>query len=240
MFKTQVLVIKKQNYRETDRILTVLSPDFGKKTVIAKGIRKPLSKMAGHLDTLMLAKIILTHDQELPTVISCDLTAPFEQIRKSLPKMDQASSIIRLIDKAILENVDQEHFFNLTIGILNHIDKGNPWPNNWLYFLSKILTLLGLECSSAKCSVCREKINMGYKNIADRDMFCERCVKDKNNLIQLDERELKLIYILNNYPLEKIERIPIPEETAQRVEEVLLRDITEWLGINWNKYTGLK
>ena len=237
MIKTKALVIKKQNYRETDRILTIFSPDFGKKTIIARGIRKPLSKMSGHLDTLMLAQIILTHDQELPTVTSCQLIGPFDNIRKSYKKTNQASAVIKLIDKVVLENINQDQFFNLTINTLINIDEDRSWEHNWLYFLHNVLVLLGLEPGNFVCHDCKKKETSGYKNIGDRNFVCCDCVKENSDLVKLDERTVKLLYILGEFDFDKLERVPLPEETSKKAEEVLLKDISEWFGVSWLKYS---
>ena len=81
MFKTFAIILKKQNIGETDRILTIMSPTLGKKRVVVRGIRRPLSKLAGHLDTLMLSQIMLTDEPDLPKVTGAYLTESFDNIR---------------------------------------------------------------------------------------------------------------------------------------------------------------
>ena len=47
--RTVGIVIKKQNKKESDQLLTVLTKEFGKVVFTAKGVRKESAKLAGHL-----------------------------------------------------------------------------------------------------------------------------------------------------------------------------------------------
>src|ERR1700676_1640031 len=44
---TTGIVLRRINYMEADRIITILTPDYGKLTLFAKGVRKANSKLAG-------------------------------------------------------------------------------------------------------------------------------------------------------------------------------------------------
>lgn len=94
MIKTLAIVLKKQNLGETDRILTIFSPSLGKKRVVAKAIRKPLSKLSGHLDTFMVSQIILTEKDELPTITGAELVESFEFLRESLPELKKLTRFL--------------------------------------------------------------------------------------------------------------------------------------------------
>ncbi len=63
-FQTEAVVLKKTKLGEADRILTFYTPDMGKTQGVAKGIRRPKSKMAGHLELLGELGHILIVDRD--------------------------------------------------------------------------------------------------------------------------------------------------------------------------------
>jgi len=57
-YQTEAIIIKKTKLGEADRILTLYTPGLGKIQAVAKGVRRPKSKLSGHLE-------LLTHSQSL-------------------------------------------------------------------------------------------------------------------------------------------------------------------------------
>ena len=51
-YQTEAIIIKKTKLGEANRILTLYTPDLGKIQAVARGVRRPRSKLAGHLATL--------------------------------------------------------------------------------------------------------------------------------------------------------------------------------------------
>ncbi|MDD5191431.1 MAG: DNA repair protein RecO, partial [Dehalococcoidales bacterium] len=58
-YRTSGVIIRKTKLGEADRILTIYTPDLGKMDAVAKGVRRPKSKMAGHLELLTYSQINL-------------------------------------------------------------------------------------------------------------------------------------------------------------------------------------
>ena len=58
-YQTEAIIIKKIKLGEADRILTLYTPHLGKIRAVAKGVRRPRSKMAGHLELLTHSLIFL-------------------------------------------------------------------------------------------------------------------------------------------------------------------------------------
>ncbi|MCA9348456.1 DNA repair protein RecO, partial [Candidatus Saccharibacteria bacterium] len=54
---TRAIILRRINYGEADRILTMLTSDFGKIRLIAKGVRKQKSRMAGGLELFGVSEI---------------------------------------------------------------------------------------------------------------------------------------------------------------------------------------
>lgn len=240
MIKTPALILKKQNLSETDRILTIFSPFLGKKRVIVRGVRRPLSKLAGHLDTMMLSQIMLTDEDELPKVAGAILAEPFENIRNSLPLLNQAYAITKIIERVTVEDVAERPIFQLTIDTLTRLNHGERWNTNWLFFLAKLSNRLGVAISKFDCGVCNEKItDGGYWRIDEHKLTCQQCGGAVNSP-NLEANSIKVLKLLADRDYFTIKRVTVPELVNRQVEEIYLRLVTEWLNKPWTNYSSLQ
>lgn len=240
MQKTLALVLKKQNIGETDRILTIFSPSLGKKRVIARAVRKPLSKLAGHLDTFMISQLMLTDEPDLPKVTSAQLSEPFEALRNSLELTSRAFNVSKLIERVILEDVSQRPLFFLTVETLSRITDQQNWPITWLYFLSQLIDRLGLGISQFTCSHCQQVLTTSAHWLIQERMFvCCRCPVPVGPTISLESNAIKLLQLLRRQPFDKLARISVPLTVAQQLEELYLREVADWLNKSWDTYSCL-
>ncbi|QQG49967.1 MAG: DNA repair protein RecO [Candidatus Berkelbacteria bacterium] len=240
MRKTLGLVLKKQNIGETDRILTIFSPDLGKKRVVVKAVRRPTSKLAGHLDTFMLSQLMLTDHDELPRVTSAVLAEPFEPIRDSLELTQKAFHISKIVERVTLEDVSQRAIFQLTLDAFARLSQGWQWPPIWLYFLNELVNELGLGPNDFACQKCGKKLSEAATWLYDeRRLVCETCTPEIADSIQLEKNSVKLLVLLRKSSFMSIHTIKIPDSVAKQIEELLLREITQWFNKPWSTYAGL-
>lgn len=244
MIKTLALILKKQNIGETDRIVTVFSPTLGKKRVIARAVRRTTSKLAGHLDTFMLSQLILTEDADLPKVTSAVLIESFENVRESLPKLERAFAVSKIVERVILEDVSQQSIFQLTLDALSRINSDEAWPTTWLMFLSELAHRLGLQVTDFHCSVCAKEIrDRCYWLPNDRIFRCQECAATSQSQVMervhLSINSVKLLHLLRNKSYSVIRPVRIPSAVAKEVEELFLREVTQWFNKPWSSYASL-
>ena len=67
-YRTEAVVIRRSDFGEADRLLTLFSPDRGKLRAIAKGARKPQSRKTGHVELFMRSKFLLAVGRDLDIV----------------------------------------------------------------------------------------------------------------------------------------------------------------------------
>jgi DNA repair protein RecO (recombination protein O) len=117
--KGQGIVLKKQNYRETDQIVTIWSDEFGKMRVLARGLRRSGSKLAGALQDLSWVKFELTG--KWPTIISAEVVNNFKGIRQNLAKVAPACYACELIMKMTADEHPDSRAFHLLADFLREL-----------------------------------------------------------------------------------------------------------------------
>ncbi|MDZ7785576.1 MAG: DNA repair protein RecO [Candidatus Saccharibacteria bacterium] len=135
---TRAIVLRRTNYQEADRILTVLTKDQGKLSVMAKGVRKSKSKLAGGIELFAVNDLtLLTGRSDLRTLTSSRVHTQFGDIVKDIDRTMKAYDYLKLIDKIADENHDQasEYFGVLTGGLegLNDLKLDHHLVDVWFY-----------------------------------------------------------------------------------------------------------
>lgn len=112
-FKTEGIILKRTNYGEADRILTIYTSHHGKIRAMAKGVRKLQSRKAGSLELFNHATLFLIKGKNLDLVTEAQTINLFKSLRKNLIKVGIAYYLCELVDKLTPDNQPHEAVFEL-------------------------------------------------------------------------------------------------------------------------------
>lgn len=119
---TTAIVLSRTNYQEADRIVTFLTPDHGKVRVLAKGVRKSKSKMAGGIELFSVAEIGYIRGRgELCTLTSSRLKKYHEHIVQDINRTMLGYELIKLLNK-VTEDQPEAEYFDLLIELFEALD----------------------------------------------------------------------------------------------------------------------
>lgn len=123
---TSGIVLTRTNYQEADRILTFLTPDHGKVRVLAKGVRKSKSKMAGGIELFSVSEIgFIRGKGELGTLTTSRLKKYYEHIVKDINRTMLGYELIKLLNK-VTEDEPESEYFDLLVELFEALDSSKP------------------------------------------------------------------------------------------------------------------
>lgn len=123
IYKTEGIIIKRKNYGESDRILTIFTKQTGKIRVKAAGVRKITSRRSSHVELLNLSLFSLYKGRAFPVVIEALALDDFSFIKENLKKIGFAYYMCELIDRLCAENQEHRAVFSLTESFLARLAK---------------------------------------------------------------------------------------------------------------------
>ena len=135
--KTKGLIIKKIDFGEGDRIITVFSENFGKIDLLVKGIRKSKKRDQSSVDLLTLSNFTFYKKGDnfiLNTIDSLDF---FYDLKKNIDKLEITSYILSIINELVLPGERKKDFFQRVEKALNFIIK-NDINRNYLLVLKML------------------------------------------------------------------------------------------------------
>ncbi len=120
-FKTEGIIIKRHDFNEADRMLTIYTKDFGKIGVKATGVRRITSRRASHIELLNDVTLTLYRKSHIPVLTEAQMINSFSEIKNNLEKMGYAYHICELIDGLCPAEEIQPEVFHLLKNTLNEI-----------------------------------------------------------------------------------------------------------------------
>lgn len=140
---TTGIVLKRINYGEADRILTIITPDQGKISVIAKGVRKSTSKLAGGIELLSISDLtFIPGRREVGTLVSTRLVKHFGAIVKDLERTSLAYELLKQIDSHT-EADCEVGYYNVLAETLEALHDGDDCVLVESWFYMQLLGLMG-------------------------------------------------------------------------------------------------
>jgi DNA repair protein RecO len=116
-FSTQALIIKRSNYRETDRFVTLLTPSRGKLMVVAKGVRKLNSSKRAFLEPGNIVKALIINTKGPALLTQATLLSAGLRNGANLSKIRQLLQILEIFDKLFVEEELEPTLYALVLEI---------------------------------------------------------------------------------------------------------------------------
>jgi len=121
--RTHAIVLRRTNYGESDRILNLLTPE-GKIAVLARGVRKEKSRLAGGIELFTEADVVVHQGRSsLATLTSAKMLYFYNNILADLSKLELASNFLKRLDRAA-EQSDNPEYFDLLRQALAGLNRG--------------------------------------------------------------------------------------------------------------------
>lgn len=122
---TKGIVLARTDFGEADRILTVLTPDQGKVRLMAKGVRKIKSKLAGGIELFSFSSLtFIPGRKEISTLISSRLDKHYDNIVKDIDRTMYGYECLKLFNR-ITEDGAEDDYFDLLVKTLEGLDDLN-------------------------------------------------------------------------------------------------------------------
>lgn len=155
LLTTQGIVLREVNYKEADKILTVLTRDYGKRTVKAAGCRRKTSRLTAGSQLLVCSEMTLRARGEYLTLQEADPQQQFWAVRQDIELLALASYFAEVTESACQEGEDAGEVLSLLLNSLYALDTlKKPQALVKAAFELRLLALTGFEPLLDGCAAC--------------------------------------------------------------------------------------
>lgn len=141
---TTAIILGRTDYGEADRILTLLTPDHGKLRLMAKGVRRVKSKLAGGIELFSVSDIVYIKGRsDIGTLVSTRLIKYYDHIVKDVSRTMLGYDLIKMLNKATEDEPEEEYFDLLQQAFAALDNAAIPLELVRIWFLAQLLRLSG-------------------------------------------------------------------------------------------------
>ena len=220
-YQTEAVIIKKTKLGEADRILTLYTPHLGKIRAVAKGVRRPRSKLAGHLELLTHSQVSLAKGRNLDTIIGSQTINSFLPLKTDLDLTAHALYAIELVDQFTADQVENYPLFQLLLETMNNLCQAG---NNKLvlrYFELHLLNEVGYRPQLQHCVSCRSKLEPITNSFCSSagGMLCPNCHHTQPLTYPISVNTLKVLRLLQSSDYTTAGKLKMNPELSHELED---------------------
>lgn len=228
-------MLRRKDIGEADRVLTLFTPERGKLRVAAKGIRKPRSRKAGHLELFTRTSLLVASGRDLDIVTQAQTVDAYRPLREDLLRGAYAAYTVELLDRFTPERQENGDLYDLlraTLGWLCAADLGRV-PVTARYYELRLLALAGFQPELRTCVVGGERIvaEDQFFSVTLGGAVCARCGGPgqsgpaPSGLISASTQALKYLRYFQLQPYKKVAGLRIDGGVLTEMEHILQRYI---------------
>lgn len=155
-FRTEAIILRRSDFGESDRILTLFGREQGKFRAIAKGVRKATSRKMGHIELFMCSNLLLAQGQSLPIITQADVVEAHRGLAEELARVAYASYAAELLDAFAPEQERQTALYELLKETLGRFSRGENLLLAARYYELNLLRIAGFQPQLFYCVVTNE------------------------------------------------------------------------------------
>ena len=138
--RTQGVVLRYTNFKEADRMLTVFSPERGKMQVLARGCRKPKSRLLAASQLFCYADYMFVRSKEIYVLTQADIRNSFYDIRNDVERLAYGTHILYLTEEAVNYEEGNFRLFYMLLQALAYLAYGDINPEDVVHVFELKLT----------------------------------------------------------------------------------------------------
>ncbi len=194
LIKTEAIILKTMKYRDTSKIVTFYTKEFGKLKGIAKGARTAKNKFGSALEPMTHSMLVIykKEHRDLHLISQCDAIDSFKNLTEDLDRMTTALSVVELINQVTHDEERNPNLFALVSETLGELNSSSKNYSAYSYaFRLRLASLFGYAPNLEVCGECGNPItiNNGEKQyafqVARGALFCNRCYSPGDSLLSI-------------------------------------------------------
>ena len=224
IYKTEGVVLRQMPLGEADRLLTMFSPDLGKLRVVARGVRRAKSKLAGHTEQLTRVRISVAVGRNLDALSEAETIDSFRRLKEDLGHVSQALYLAELVDGFTVEQSPNPGAYRLLLDALSALDADRPTGFLLRHFELGLLRRSGFGPELRQCVACGRGLEPEDHMLtcAGGGALCRECRPTATDpLLRVSLPNMKLLRFLQRASLDQALELTASRELSAESERVM-------------------
>ena len=235
--KIQGIVVSEVDYKESSKIINVLTPDYGIIGFIARGTKKVKSNLSGVSSKLTYGYFHVNYKENgLSSLIEVDIIDGFNNIKKDINLISYAIYLLELADKVYRHDNDKA-IYGMLIASLMKMNEGYDYQVITDIFELKMLDFLGIRPVVDECVNCGNKTDIVTVSSYRGGYLCKNCFHDE---VIVNIKTIKLLRMFYYVDISKITKLDVSDNIKKELSQFIYDYYDRYSGINLKSREFLK
>lgn len=219
--KMEGIIIKTLDYGETHKIVTIFSKKLGKFAAIARGAKKPKSRMAAVTQPFIHGEFFVYAGKGLSTIQQADVVDSSRAIREDIIKTAYAAYLVELTDKLIDEKKPDAYLYDQLMLTLDWVTEHETADIPIMMYEMKLFQKGGFAPTVEYCVNCGGVEAPFSFSINEGGLLCSTCNHIDQYGIPLSNSLTRLLYLFKTVGLEQAGAISVKETNSNWLRKIL-------------------
>ena len=235
-YKFSAIILAKRDIREFDRMYTAYTKEIGKTRIVARGVRKPNSKLAGNIEPITECELFVAKNKGRGQLTGAIATSNFIRIKTEIELTKRVFYAFSILRRIMTDEEKDEKIFYLLENYLETMDKINLDDKLSMRadiltsgFIFKLFDFLGYMIEAQKCVSCEEKLSgeNNYFSMKGGGVLCERCHGREARKVKVSRAAIKILRIFSANKLDNLVKLSVPKEDVRNIK-IVLEEMVRW------------
>jgi DNA repair protein RecO (recombination protein O) len=235
-FHTEAIVMRRTDFGEADRLLTLFSREKGKIKAIAKGARKPQSRKTGHVELFTRANLFIAVGKTLDIITQAETVSAHAVLRQDLVRATYAAYLVELLDRFVGEEDPHAGIYQLLADALIWLTEVETAELLLAarYYELRLLALTGFQPRLFHCVACGNPIEEQDQFFSAElgGLLCPNCYEADRNARPVTAVAVKVLRYLQSRPWDTVKVLRLKRPLHSELETLMHHYLTYTLERN--------
>ena len=233
---TKGLISRCTNYKDSDIIFTLLSEEKGVQNFIARGAKKPTSRLSGHIEPINYVEIYYSSNSSLPPVSQIQPINSFIKIKSDYSLLMKSQYLVELSEKFFSDETNNKPQLDRLVKTIEELINTSHQELVILVYEYELLKSHGFGLSIFECIHCSKTLNKEshYFSISGSGFYCKNCLGEANSneeLIKLSIESQVIFRSIERRNYTAISQLNLDNMFIKNLSEILKKSISNVLGV---------
>lgn len=231
-YRSEAILLRRQDFKEYDQLLTVFTGKRGKIEVVARGVKKIQSKLAGHLQPFCTFDLLVARGKHRDRVAGTRMLENFGHLKSNIDGIAQGSYFNETVDLLTRTEQPDQNTYRLIKTAYQSIDqhsqkgKRNNLRDQFLIILSfllRLLSLQGFQPRFKRCFYCQQNVKQekNFISCPHLSVVCPNCQKREKNLKSVSPTALKVLRIMTLENFSSLKLTNLDHSSFWEIQEIV-------------------
>ncbi|WLR49879.1 DNA repair protein RecO [Bacillus tianshenii] len=219
--KTEGIVIRTSDYGETNKVVTLFTRDLGKIAVMARGAKKPKSRLASLTQLFTYGSFLVQKGSGMGSMQQGELIQSFRSLREDIFKTAYAAYIVELTDKLTEDKQPNPFLFELLYQTLIYMHEGIDLDILMYIYEVKMFEVAGIPPYLNGCANCGRTEGTFAFSVREGGLLCNQCFNVDPYRMQVSQPALKLLRLFFYFDIKKLGTVSVKQQTKDELKKMI-------------------